>query len=117
MAEALLKKLKPEIEVDSAGTDAASLISDVAKRYLASENAQNHLKKVPEGLEKKDLSTYDLIIVMKQEHKDIIASRCSECENRLVVWNIDDPYFLPHGQAERIFGQIKEKVTQLAKSL
>jgi protein-tyrosine-phosphatase len=117
VAEALLKKLKPEIEVDSAGTDAASLISDVARRYLASENAQNHLKKVPEGLEKKDLSTYDLIIVMKQEHKDIIASRCSECENRLVVWNIDDPYFLPHGHAERIFGQIKEKVTELANSL
>lgn len=117
VAEALLKKLKPEIEVDSAGTDAASLISDVARRYLASENAQNHLKKVPEGLEKKDLSTYDLIIVMKQEHKDIIASRCSECENRLVVWNIDDPYFLPHGHAERIFGQIKEKVSELANSL
>lgn len=117
VAEALLKKLKPEIEVDSAGTDAASLISDVARRYLASENAQNHLKKVPEGLEKKDLSTYDLIIVMKQEHKDIIASRCSECENRLVVWNIDDPYFLPHGHAERIFGQINEKVTELANSL
>ncbi len=117
VAEALLKKLKPEIEVDSAGTDAASLISDVARRYLASENAQSHLKKVPEGLEKKDLSTYDLIIVMKQEHKDILASRCSECENRLVVWNIDDPYFLPHGHAERIFGQIKEKVTELANSL
>lgn len=113
----MLKKLKPEIEVDSAGTDAASLISDVARRYLVSENAQNHLKKVPEGLERKDLSTYDLIIVMKQEHKDIIASICSECENRLVVWNIDDPYFLPHGHAERIFGQIKEKVSELANSL
>jgi protein-tyrosine-phosphatase len=117
VAEALLKKVKPEIEVDSAGTDAASLISEAARKYLARENAQNHLKKVPEGLDEKDLGKYDLIIVMKQKHKDIVASRCSECKDRIVVWNIDDPYFLPHGYAERIFGQIKEKVAELANSL
>ncbi|NIV44552.1 hypothetical protein GWN49_06720 [Candidatus Bathyarchaeota archaeon] len=117
VAEALLKKARPRIEVDSAGTDAASLISEVARRYLARENAQNHLKKAPEGLEKKDLDTYDLIIAMKQEHKAIIAGRRSQCGNRIVVWNIEDPYFLPHGHAERIFNQIKEKVTELANSL
>ncbi len=117
VAEALLKKLKPEIEVDSAGIDPASLISEASKKYLARVNARNHLKKVPEGLGAKDLDKYDLIIAMKMEHKDVVVGRCPECENRIVVWNIDDPYFLPHGYAEKIFEQIKDKVSKLASSL
>ncbi len=117
VAEALLKKPKPEIEVDSAGIDPATLISEAAKKYLARENAQHFLKKAPEGLCEKDIDKYDLIIAMKPEHKDVVLSKCPECQNRIVVWNIDDPYFLPHGYTEKIFKQIKAKVAELASSL
>jgi protein-tyrosine phosphatase len=117
VAEALLRKLKPEIQIDSAGIDPASLISEAAKKYLARESAQRYLKRAPEGLGGKDLNKYDLIIAMKAEHKDVILSRCPECKNKIVVWNIDDPYFLPHGSAEKIFKQIKDKVAELADSL
>ena len=117
VAEALLKKLKPEIEVDSAGIDPANLISEAAKKYLARENAQHFLKKAPEGLGEKDLDKYDLIIAMKPKHRDVVLSKCPECQNRIVVWNIDDPYFLPHGYTEKIFKQIKDKVAELVNSL
>jgi len=117
VAEALLKKLKPEIEVESAGTDPASLISEAAKKYLARENAQHLLKKAPEGISEKELDKYELIVAMKSEHKDSVLSKCPECENKIVVWNIDDPYFLPHGYTEKIFKQIKDKVAELADSL
>jgi len=117
VAEALLKKLRPDVEVDSAGTDLAIPISEATKKYLTRENAQEYLKNAPEGLDKKELNTYDLIIVMQPNHKDIILSKCPECINRIVVWDIDDPYFLPHGYAEKIFEQIKEKVLELANSL
>lgn len=117
VAEAILKKLKPEIEVDSAGIDPATLISEAARKYLTRENTQHLLKKTPEGLSEKDLKRYDLIIAMKPEHQDAILSKCPECKNRIVVWNIDDPYFLPHGYTEKIFEQIKDKVAQLARSL
>jgi len=117
VAEALLKKLKPEIEVDSAGTHPAIPISEVAKKYLARENVLKYLKRTPEGLDEKDLEKYDLIIAMKTEHKDVVLSKCPECENKIVVWNIDDPYFLPHGYAEKVFKQIKDKVSELANSL
>jgi len=117
VAEALLKKLRPDVEVDSAGTALAIPISEATKRYLVRENAQRYLKNAPEGLDTKELNTYDLIIAMNPRHKDIILSRCSECENKIVVWNIDDPYFLPHGYAEKIFNQIKDKVLELADSL
>jgi len=117
VAEALLKKLRPEIDVDSAGVSPTIPISEAARKYLARENAEQHLKRVPEGLDNKRLIDYDLIIVMEPRHKDAVLSRCPECKNKIVVWNIADPYFLPRGYAEKVFKQIKDKVKELANSL
>jgi protein-tyrosine phosphatase len=117
VAEALFKKLKPEIEVDSAGIDPAIPISEAAKKFLARENAQKYLKHAPEGLDGKELDSYSLIVAMKPKHKEVILSRCPQCVDKIVVWNIDDPYFLPHGYAEKIFKQIKYRVAELANSL
>ena len=117
VAEALLKKLRPEFEVDSAGLDPAIPISEAAKKYLTKENAQQYLKHAPEGLNSKKLDDYDLIVAMKPEHKETVLSKCSRCEGKIVVWNIDDPYFLPHGYAEKTFKQIRNKVSELANSL
>lgn len=117
VAEALLKKFRPDIDVDSAGTHAVIPISDEAKKYLTRENAVDHLKKKPESLDEKRLDEYDVIVAMKQEHKNLILSQCPECESKIIVWNIDDPYFMPRGYAEKTFRQIREKVLQLANSL
>ena len=117
VAEALLKKFKPEIDVDSAGTHIVIPTSEEAKKYLARENAEQYLKKVPEGLDSKQLGEYDLIVAMKPRHKDAVLSRCPECADKIVVWNIDDPYFLPPGHTEKIFKQIRQKVKKLADSL
>jgi len=117
VAEALLKKLRPESDVDSAGIHPAIPISEAAKSYLRRENATKHLKQAPESLDKKKLNEYDLIVAMKEEHKDAILSRCPQCADKIVVWNIDDPYFLPHGYTEKIFKEIKGKVAELANSL
>lgn len=117
VAEALLKKFKPEIDVDSAGTHVVIPTSEEAKKYLARENAEQYLKKVPEGLDSKQLGEYDLIVAMKPRHKDAVLSKCPECADKIVVWNIDDPYFLPPGYTEKIFKQIRQKVKKLADSL
>ena len=117
VAEALLKKYKPEIEADSAGIDPVIPISEAAKKYLVKENGQKYLKQAPEGLASKKLREYDLIVAMKKEHRDIILSKCPDCMGRIVVWNIDDPYFLPYGYSDDIFNQIKEKVLEMANML
>lgn len=117
LAEALLKKFKPEIDVDSAGVHVVIPISEAAKKYLARENAEKYLKNAPEGLDSKKLGKYNLIVAMKPRHKDAVLSKCPECADKIVVWNIDDPYFLPHGHAEKIFRQIRQKVRELAVSL
>ncbi|MGC9346124.1 MAG: hypothetical protein ACP5ER_04990, partial [Candidatus Bathyarchaeales archaeon] len=74
-------------------------------------------KKAPESLDNKQLDEYDLIVAMEPKHTHIILSKCPKCADKIVVWNIDDPYFLPHGHAEKIFRQIRNKVLELANSL
>lgn len=117
LAEALLKKVRPDLEVDSAGIRVAIPISEEARKYLEREHAEQYLKNIPESLGSKQINEYDFIVVMEQRHKDAVLSKCPECEGKIVVWNIEDPYFLPREYAEKIYEQIKEKVTELAELL
>ena len=117
LAEALLKKMRPDLQVDSAGLRVAIPISDHVREYLAKEDAEQYLKKAPENLTGKQLSDYDVIVAMQRGHKDVILDKCPECEDKIVVWNIEDPYFMSHEGAEQVYRQIEEKVKQLAKSL
>jgi len=117
VAEALLKKFNPQVEADSAGTNPVIPISELAKEYLTRENAVKHLKRAPEGLDAKNLREYDLIVAMEPKHQHVILKICPECEEKTVVWNIEDPYFMPKGYAEKVFQQIKRKVKELASLL
>ena len=119
VAEALLKKQKPEIEVDSAGANPVvpEAIAGSAWNYSAREGAEKYLKHFPERLDDKRLNDYDLIIAMEPHHKDVILSKSPGCEKKTVGWNIEDPYFLPHGYTMKIFRQIRDKVEELANSL
>jgi len=115
VAEALLKKFRPEWKVDSAGINPAGFISDLARQFLAEEDAEKYLKPYPESLEEKKLSEYDIIIVMEEKLRRMVIERCPSCAGRIVVWNVEDPYFLPRREARRIFNLIKDKVSELAQ--
>ena len=117
LAEALLKKMRPDLEVDSAGLRVAIPISEHAREYLAKKDAEQYLKKTPENLTSKQLDDYNVIVAMQHGHKDVILDKCPECKDKIVVWNIEDPYFMSHEDAERVYRQIEEKVKQLGKSL
>lgn len=117
LAEALLKKSRPDIEVDSAGLHVAIPISQEAKRYLSREKAVHYLKRFPENLDSKHLEEYDVIVAMEQRHKDAVLTKCPECENKIIMWNVADPYFMSSENAKEVYQQIKDKVTELANSL
>jgi protein-tyrosine phosphatase len=117
IAEALLKKARGDLEVESAGTQPAGMIAPNAKKFLERENALEKLKRTPEGIDQKNLEEYDLIVAMKQNHKNEILRLYPQTENRIEVWNIDDPIYLPYGSDEQVFGEIKRKVIELAESI
>lgn len=117
LAEALLKKLRPDVQTDSAGLRVAIPISEEAKKYLARENAQQYIKQTPESLDEKNLNQYDLIVVMEPRYRDAVLTRCPECADKIQAWDIRDPYFSPPEQGEKIYEQIKQNVKKLADSL
>ena len=116
LAEALLKELRPDWRVDSAGLRVAIPISEEVKAYLGKERTERYLKKTPEGLENKRLTEYDLIVVMEQRHRDAVLAKCPECKSRIVVWNIEDPYFLQGKAVEGVYDLIKARVIEFAKT-
>ncbi len=117
LAEALLKKLRPDLDVDSAGIHVSIPISEAVKRYLATEGGAQYLKTVPESLDSKELDKYDVIVAMESRHRDAVLHQCPECESRIIVWSIEDPYFLQPERSEEIYTKITKKVTELARSL
>ena len=117
MADALLKKLRPDVDVDSAGTYAYYKVIDLTRRYAEQEGASEFLKHVPDGLESKNLCDYDLIVAMETEHEEAILRQSPECADKVEVWHINDPYNLPYKQAQQAFDRIKSRVARLAKTL
>jgi protein-tyrosine-phosphatase len=113
----LLKKLRPDITVDSAGTYPYHKVVDISRRYAQQEGADQYLKNVPDSLQSKNLNNYDIIVAMEQEHYDAIIRQTPECAEKVVVWKINDPYELPFKQASNEFDRIKSKVAQLAKTI
>ena len=99
LADALLKKLRPDVEVDSAGTYPYYKVVDLTRRYAEQEGVMEFLKKVPDGIESKNLRDYNLIIAMEDEHEQALVNQSPECFDKIVVWHINDPYKLPYKQA------------------
>ncbi len=112
-----MKKFRPDVDVDSAGTHAYYRVVESTRRYAEQEGVGEFLKRVPEDLGMKDLCDYDLIVAMQPKHEWVVSRQSPECAGKVVVWNIDDPYALPYKQALQIFEKIKSKVAHLAKSL
>jgi protein-tyrosine-phosphatase len=116
LAEALLKKMRPDWLVDSAGVQVAIPVADEVREFLRRESAERFLKRDPESLGGKQLGDYDVIVAMEEEHRDYVLSLCRECGDKVVVWNVRDPYFLDREAAWKVYEQIREKVAELAKS-
>jgi protein-tyrosine-phosphatase len=91
-------------------------IGDEVREFLRRENAEEFLKGGPEGLGGKRLGGYDVIVAMEEGHRDYVLSLCPECESKVVVWNVKDPYFMDREDAWKLYEQIREKVAELAKS-
>jgi len=117
LAEALLRKMRPDWTVDSAGMQVAIPVADEIRGFLRREGAEQFLKSVPEGLGGKRLGGFDVIVAMENRHRDYVLSLCPECESKIVVWNVKDPYFMDREDAWKAYEQIREKVAEMAKSM
>lgn len=110
-AEALTRKYRPELEVESAGTDGASHIPDNVKELLEEEGALKYVKEEPEVVSQRAIDDADLIIVMMEEHRKHLLDNF-DVDTEIRVWDIEDP-IKPDISPRRAFSQVKNKVKEL----
>lgn len=106
--------MKPDWVVDSAGVRVVVPVAEELREFLRKEDAEEFLKKNPETLDGKKLLDYDVIVAMEERHRAYVLSLCPKCMDKIIVWNIPDPYFMEKEEAWEIYEQLKEKVAKLA---
>jgi protein-tyrosine-phosphatase len=116
-AEALLKKIRPDLNVDSAGLQTVIPVSKEVRDYLKRLKAVAFLKEGPESIDTKALNGYDLIVAMEPRHMRAVLRKCPDCKDRIVVWNIEDPYFSNAEDTKRIYQKLENKIKILAESV
>lgn len=81
------------------------------------ESALKYLKGSPEGIADKKLERYNVIVAMEDEHRQEILKQNPLLKNKIVVWDVEDPIYLPPGHGKKVLENIKRKVLELARSL
>lgn len=111
-AEALTRKHHPSLEVESAGTDAADHIADVAEELLEKEDALEYVKPSPDQVSQRAINDADLVVAMMPSYKKYIEQHFDPGDTTIEVWNIEDP-IKPRIEAAESFDRIKEAVKSL----
>lgn len=109
VAEALTRKFKPGLEVESAGTDAEERVANVAKKLLEQEDALQFVKPSPDQVSQRAINDADLIVAMMPRHLHYIQQNFDLKDTEAEVWEVEDPVHPGVGAAES-FEEIKQKV-------
>lgn len=114
LAEALARKIKPGLEVESAGIAAENFIAENAKEFLKKENALEFVKPKPDQITREAVERADLIIAMEERHKEFIEKNFKVGKTPIKVWRIEDPINPDVDDLEQ-FRKIKEKIKELTE--
>ncbi len=112
VAEALARRFKPDLEVESAGTDPADHVAENGKKLLEEENALRYVKPSPDPLSERALKQADKIKVMEKAHLKHINNNYSVEKEKIENWKVKDPIG-PGVEPTESFEKIKEKVLEL----
>jgi protein-tyrosine-phosphatase len=117
LAEALLKNIRSDLHIESAGMKVSIPISTAIRKFLKTHGALKFLKKTPQSIDQKNLMSFDIIVTMQNIHTNAVLQKCPNCKDQIIEWNIKDPYFLENKKAENVYKEIHKKVLEFAKSI
>lgn len=112
VAEALTRRHRPELEAESAGTEAVNHIASNAKELLAREDCLEFVKPTPDQISQQAIDDADLVVAMTQRHESYILKNFEINPENVVVWGIEDP-INPGISAEEAFDRILYHVKNL----
>ncbi|MDY6773590.1 MAG: low molecular weight phosphatase family protein, partial [Candidatus Nanohaloarchaea archaeon] len=110
VAEALTRKYRPGLEVESAGTHPADSIADNGKRMLEREGARQYVKPSPDSLSQRAVDEADRIVAMMPRHRDYLRRNFDTGGTEVEVWNVPDPVD-SDVSPEDAFEQLRDRVT------
>lgn len=111
-AEALTRKIHPELDVESAGTDAVSHVAEVTHQELRKEDAEKFVKPEPDQLSQRAVEEADKIVCMMPRHKGVLERNFDVEDKEIAVWDVRDP-INPGVEPEEAFRKIKEKIEDM----
>ena len=112
VAEALTRRYRPNLEVESAGISPARDVAENAKSLLEDKDALRYVKPGPDSVTQRAIDEADLVVVMEEDHKNYLLENFDVEDNRIECWCIDDP-INPTVSPEVSFKEIEEKVKDL----
>jgi protein-tyrosine-phosphatase len=111
-AEALTRLEHPDLEVESAGTDAVDFIAEPTVQYLERHGALRYVKPEPDQLSERAVEEADLVVCMMPVHAEYLQDRFGVDEERIAVWNIRDGIY-EDVDAEEELRRLHKKVEEL----
>lgn len=112
LAEALTRKYRPELEIESRGIQPADEVSEIARKQLKDEDALKYVKEKPQPVTQRALEEADKIVCMKDLHEDWIEENFDADHRKVVNWDEIDPLNFD-GPTKKIFEEIKYKVKRV----
>lgn len=109
MAEALTRRLHPDMEVESAGIQAVEFVAEVTKDRLDEREALEFVKPSPDQISQRALDEADRVVCMMPKHSEYIKRNFEVDPGKVTVWEIEDPIH-PDVNESKSFEEIEEKV-------
>ena len=112
LAESLTRKIRPEIEVESAGIHAVNEVAEVTKNQLEKMDAVQYVKPRPDQISQRAIDEADRVVCMMPKHSEYIKRNFEIDPGKIEVWNIEDPIH-PDIKPEEAFEEIEEEVRDI----
>jgi protein-tyrosine phosphatase len=91
VAEALTRRYRTDIDVESAGTDSVDHVAENARDLLEYDHALQFMKPEPDQLSQRAVDDADMVVAMMPEHEKYVLNNFDVEEDKVVVWNVRDP--------------------------
>ena len=109
LAEALTRRLHPQMGVESAGIQAVEFVAEVTKNRLKEKEALEFLKPDPDQVSQRALDEADRVVCMMPKHSEYIKRNFEADPGNITVWSVEDPIH-PGVDEVKSFEEIEEKV-------
>ena len=112
LAEALTRKYRLVLEVESAGIHPVSEVAEITESQLRNRDAVQYVKPRPDNVSQRAIDEADKVMCMMHKHSEYIKRNFEIDPGKIKVWHVEDPIH-PDISPEKAFEEIEEEVRNI----